>query len=241
MEKIVVANWKMYLDLQQSLALARAYLDLAEQLENLHLVICPSFPALSKVSALLEGNIVRTGAQNCAFEEEGAYTGEVSIKMLTDFCHYVIVGHSERRRLFGETDYMVNKIKLIQKYNLTPIVCIGENDEHRKNGVLTSLGINYLKNQINTGLENADINKILIAYEPIWAIGTGHNALPEQIEEAYKIIRDELNEVKVLYGGSVSSENIEEINKKTTSNGFLVGKKSLEWEDFSQILRKVAQ
>lgn len=211
-------------------------------------VLCPPFTCLNEVSEVIIGSDIKLGGQNCYWQEEGAFTGEVSCKMLKDCgCEYVIIGHSERRQFFGETNETVNKkIKAALKNELTPIVCVGETlSERESNSTLT-----VLENQVNNSLKELNIEeiiKVVIAYEPVWAIGTGKTATPVQAQEAQKYIRDLLEKlydketascIRIQYGGSVKPENTVELMKQPDVDGALVGGASLKVDSFSQIIKK---
>jgi triosephosphate isomerase len=209
-------------------------------------MIAPTFPALFPVSEALRGSMISVGAQNMHWEKEGAYTGEISPSMLVAAgCRYVIIGHSERREYFGETDKTVNKkIAAALQSKLIPIVCIGESEKHREAGKTFSV----LDKQIKMGLKGffADaLQNLVIAYEPIWAIGTGKTATREQAQEVHLFLRSKLSEiqdeslakgVRILYGGSVKPQNIAELMSMPDIDGALVGGASLDAETFSKIV-----
>lgn len=218
--------------------IVKASIDLVEA----ELVVIPPFTALHEIKKLLEGSSVQLGAQDLFWEEKGAFTGEISPAMLIDAgCQYVIIGHSERRQFFGETDITVNKkIKAALKFNLIPIVCLGESLNERETGIT----LRRIESQINKGLEGLDkekISRIVIAYEPIWAIGTGVTATPSQAEEIQAFIREKLDQkygndiascAIILYGGSVKPDNSYVLYKEKNIDGFLVGGASLEAKFF---------
>jgi triosephosphate isomerase len=203
------------------------------------------------VQEIIENSNIYLGAQNIYCEDEGAYTGEISPLMIKELgCRYVILGHSERRQIFGESDELINKkVKAALKYSLIPILCIGETLKQRKNDKT----LDVIKAQLDTdldGIEKEKMQKIIIAYEPIWAIGTGETATPAQAQESHSFIRKYLKEkfdqktadkVKILYGGSVKPHNIEELIKEPDLDGALVGGASLEARSFSQIIKKSAE
>ncbi len=209
-------------------------------------VVCPPFTALSAISEIIKDSAIELGAQNMHPETEGAYTGEISPVMLKDVgCRYVILGHSERRQYFKETDVFVNqKVKAALKYSIIPILCIGETLEERE----AKRHFEVVKNQFDHSLEDLtkeDITKTVIAYEPVWAIGTGKTATPEQAEQMHSYIRRLLNEkfgqesaakIWLLYGGSVKPDNIASLMSKPNVDGALVGGASLKAEVFSQIV-----
>ena len=232
---VIAGNWKMNLDVESAKDLASSLSNVDTQ--SAEVVLCPSFVHLSSVIHSLSDSVVSVGSQNLYYEGNGAFTGEVSAEMLVDLgCKYVILGHSERRELLNETDEVVNqKIKQAIKYQLKPIVCVGETLEQRESGQ-TFEGI---KNQLNLSLDSIDLNQVIIAYEPIWAIGTGKVASPEQAEEVHSMIRDHIqnNEVPILYGGSVKPNNAKDLLSQNNINGALVGGASLDADSFIQIIQ----
>jgi len=247
---IIAGNWKMYKTISEAIELAtklkRGLYELEESV--IDIVICPPFTALSEVAEVIADSNIRLGAQDAFWENEGAYTGEVSCRMLKDVgCSFVIVGHSERRQFFGETDETVNKkIKAALKEGLVPIMCIGETLEERERNETFKV----LAHQLKEGLKGIDGNqmlKITIAYEPVWAIGTGRTATPQQAQEAHHFIRNEVKGVyggevadlvRIQYGGSVKPDNIAELIKQPDIDGALVGGASLKAEAFSEIVKQ---
>lgn len=213
---------------------------------DVEVVICVPFTFLDRASKLVTGTQIKLGAQNMHWEEKGAYTGEISPVMLNEIkVEYVIIGHSERRQYFNETDETVNKkIKSALIYNLTPIVCVGESLEERENGKYKEL----IESQVTKafeGITKEDAVKTVIAYEPIWAIGTGKTASSEQAEEICALIRsileklydaDTSQKIRVLYGGSVKPDNIKELMNMENIDGALVGGASLKVNDFVQLV-----
>lgn len=245
-EMLVAGNWKMNKDISESISLASEILSWLDG-KNLKskVLVCPPFTSISAVQQLIEGTTLLLGAQNCHYEPKGAYTGEVSPSMLkTAGCKYVIVGHSERRTYFSETDDLINKkVISLLAHNLKPIFCIGETSRERNDG----LTFNVIERQIRLGLKgvNAEqIAQIVIAYEPVWAIGTGITATIEQISESHRFVRNCLtklfggnaNDVMILYGGSVNSQNCLEIFTIPEVNGALVGGASLVGKEFIAII-----
>jgi len=240
MKPLIAANWKMNKDIKEAYSFIKKFKVLVK---NKEIVICPSFTVLNEFKKLLKNTNIKLGAQNMYFEEKGAYTGEVSGLMLRDVgCEYVILGHSERRLYFNETDKLVNKkIKSALKNNLKTILCIGETLEQRNNNHT----IKIIKNQLLNCLKNIkEMNNIVIAYEPIWAIGTGKNATPKQAEEVHKFIRELLSKVfnekisnntRIIYGGSMNPENAQELLSMPNINGGLVGSASLDPKSFARI------
>jgi len=209
------------------------------------IVICPSFISLNEVKKLIKNTNIKLGAQNMHFEEKGAFTGEISALMLKDVrCEYVILGHSERRQYFNETDSLVNKkIKAALKNKLKVILCIGETLQQRNNNKT----MNIIKNQLTSCLKNTnkiEMKNIVVAYEPVWAIGTGKNATPKQAEEVHKFIRNLLlkkynkniaENTRIIYGGSVKESNIKDLMRMRDINGALVGTASLDAKSFAKI------
>lgn len=246
--KIVAGNWKMNTSLPEGLALAEAVKKDAEKglPENVSLIIAPPFTHLSEIKKILPKNI-GLAAQNCASEDSGAYTGEVSAPMIFSAgAEYVIIGHSERRMLYKETDPELNKkIKTAIGNSLTPIYCCGENLHEREKGIHTGV----VRKQIELGMaqiDESDFRKIIIAYEPVWAIGTGKTATPEQAQEMHHYIRNLLKELygqetaaksAILYGGSCKPSNAGELFANPDVDGGLIGGASLKAEDFLDIAR----
>lgn len=244
----IAGNWKMHKIIPEAVDLVKALNEESSELADAEIVVIPPSTTLSEVSKTLEGSAIKIGAQNLFWEEKGAFTGEVSAPMLKDAgCQYVVIGHSERRLYFGETDETVNKkIKAALAHGLIPIVCIGELLEEREKGET----INKVDSQINAGLEGLgkeQMSKIIIAYEPIWAIGTGLTATPTQAEEVHSFIREKLTEkygnetascAIILYGGSVKPDNAFSLLKEQNINGALVGGASLEADSFIQIAKE---
>jgi len=250
---IIAGNWKMYKTIKEAIELANGLkreffkLDFAA----VDVVLCPVFTALSEVAEVLTETDIGLGGQDVYWQDEGAFTGEVSPVMLKDAgCQYVIIGHSERRQFFAETNETVNKkIKAALKCGLTPIVCVGENLQERE----TNKTFQVIEEHINNGLADisvSDMLKLVIAYEPVWAIGTGKTATPDQAQEVHKFIRDLLKKnygqeaadnVRIQYGGSVKPENITELMNKPDVDGALVGGASLKVESFSAIVAKASE
>ncbi len=244
---LIVANWKMHKSIAEALTtVASIRAGVHKATAECEIAICPAFTALAAVGQALKGSPVELGAQDMHSESEGAFTGEVSPLMLKDVgCRYVILGHSERRIHFHETDESVNwKVKAALKYSLVPIVCIGETLEERE----AKKAFEKVKNQFDNSLKDLkpeEIERVVIAYEPIWAIGTGRTATPEQAEQMHSYIRRLLHEkygeeaasrVRILYGGSVKPENMTALMQKPNVDGALVGGASLKAESFAQIV-----
>jgi len=244
---IIAGNWKMNNNLEESEKLVVDLKPLIKDVEDVEIVIAPPFTALSFISSLSIGTNIKLSAQNMHFEQKGAFTGEVSPAMLLDVgCEYVIIGHSERRMYFGESDKTVNKkIRAALESGLTPIVCVGESLEERENNETFKV----IKTQLQEGLKErgaSDGTKIVIAYEPIWAIGTGKTATKEQAEEVHKFIREKLSTIfskevaelmRILYGGSVKPDNIDELMSQNDIDGALVGGAALKAESFARIVK----
>ncbi len=217
------------------------------KIDNVDIVLCPPFTALSEVSETVTGSNIDLGAQNLHWEESGAYTGETSASMLKDAgCKYVIIGHSERRKYFGETNDSVNKrVKKAIASNLFPIMCVGETLEEREAGKT----LDVVKSHVEGGLKDLskpDMQKTIIAYEPVWAIGTGKNATPKQAQEVHQFIRglivklfdkDTADVVRIQYGGSVKPDNISELINQNDIDGALVGGASLKVDSFTKLVK----
>jgi len=236
--KIIIAgNWKMYKTQAQALEFLQVFKSKLDETEAFkEIVLCVPFTALSVVSKTLHGGIIRLGAQNIHWEEQGAYTGEISGPMLEEIgVHYVIVGHSERRQYFGETDETVNlRLKAAQKAGLIPILCVGETKQQRDTHQTESI----IFNQLSIDLTNVDQSRLVIAYEPIWAIGTGETCAAVEANRVIGLIRSQLSnsEVTIQYGGSVKPDNIDEIMRQPEIDGVLVGGASLDPASFARIV-----
>jgi len=244
----IAGNWKMHLTIAEAKNLATAIVKASADLPEAEVVLAPPFTALHGVKKVLEDSSVQLAGQNLFWEEKGAFTGEVSAAMLKDAgCQYVIIGHSERRQYFGETDAGVNrKIKAALKSGVFPIFCIGESLAERERGET----MDVISRQIQGGLEGlaaGDFKSIVVAYEPVWAIGTGKTATPGQAEEVHSHIREKLalrygigpaECAIILYGGSVKPANSFALLSEKSIDGFLVGGASLEAESFIQITRE---
>ncbi len=240
MAKIIVGNWKMYLTISEARELVAGLKKLLAANLPCTIAVCPAFTALAAVASELKDTKIACGAQNMHYEEQGAFTGEISPKMLADIgCRYVILGHSERRHYFAETDELINKkMHAALKYGLIPIVCVGEQLAQRTAG--THFEIVF--EQIQKSLANLSSNKIIIAYEPVWAIGTGKNATPPQADEMHAFIKKNIQklysrDIPVLYGGSVKPQNAKELLLMPHIDGALVGGASLNAESFLGIIQ----
>jgi triosephosphate isomerase (TIM) len=234
---IIAGNWKMYKTQAEALEFLQGFLNqVSDTPDDREVVLCVPFTTLSTLSRNLHGSRIQVGAQNVHWEEAGAYTGEISPPMLTELnVRYVIVGHSERRQFFGETDATVNlRLKAAQKYGLTPILCVGETKQQRDSGEAESV----IASQLEKDLVNVDQQKLVIAYEPIWAIGTGDTCASDEANRIIGMIRSKLSNpnVTIQYGGSVKPNNVDEIMAQPEIDGALVGGASLEAQDFSRIV-----
>jgi triosephosphate isomerase len=233
---IIAGNWKMHKNQAESLAFVQEFKSKVEDTnEDQEIVLCTSFTSLTAMSKNLHGSRIMLGAQNIHWSDEGAYTGEISGSMLTEIgVDYVIVGHSERRQYFGETDETVNlRLKAAQQYRLKPILCVGETKEQRDAGETEQVIIDQLKKD----LVEIDQSNLIIAYEPIWAIGTGDTCESSEANRVIGIIRQQLDNknVSIQYGGSVNPENVDEIMAQPEIDGALVGGASLSASSFARI------
>ncbi len=243
--KVIAGNWKMNKSPKDVEEFMERFPGLVSDTEN-EVILCVPFIDLCKAVKLSKGTNVKIGAQNMHFKDSGAYTGEISPKMLNDLnVEYVIIGHSERREYFNETDETVNlKIKAALTHDLKPIVCVGETLEQREAGITKEFVTGQVRNALKEITED-ELKKIIIAYEPIWAIGTGKTASKEDANEVCKWIREELrvlygdvaDEIIIQYGGSVKSSNAKDLFEMSDIDGGLVGGASLEPEEFSKIVK----
>lgn len=248
MRRVIIAgNWKMNKTIGESIDLANSIKRSLYDIPEIEVVLCPPFTALSDVREVIMETNIRLGAQDCFWEKEGAFTGEVSSEMLKDAgCEYVIIGHSERRQYFGEMNEGVNKkVKSAIKESLKPIVCVGERLEERKSGKTFEVVKDHIENSLS-GLSREDMKNVVIAYEPVWAIGTGVNATKDEAEEVHKYIRallakmydeDLAKLVRIQYGGSVKPDNIKELISEADIDGALVGGASLKADSFIEIVK----
>jgi triosephosphate isomerase len=241
---VIAANWKMHKTVAETGAFLDAFVPEVKGIDDAEIVIAPPFTALAAAGAKMAGTNVALAAQNVFYEEKGAYTGEIAPSMLTDLgCVYAIVGHSERRQYFGETDETANKrIKLALTHGLRVIFCIGETLEQREAGKTNEV----LDGQLSGGLRDIPIEQIVVAYEPVWAIGTGVTATTEQAQDAHEFVRGKLKKlygeekaagVRILYGGSVKPDNVDELMACADVDGALVGGASLEPESFARLVK----
>jgi triosephosphate isomerase len=245
--KLIAGNWKMNKDIHETVDLVNA---IKERLNGMSgdvgVVLCPPFISLVVASGLIKGTRIKLGAQNMYYQNDGAFTGEVSAKMLKSVgCEYVILGHSERRQYFKETNEFINlKVKQAIANNLTPIVCVGETLEERESGVTDQI-INTQVKGVLAGLTIQEIEKIVIAYEPVWAIGTGKTATPNQANQVHKLIRKLVSQLYswavaekliIQYGGSVNQQNAFELLSQSDIDGALVGGACLKTDSFISII-----
>lgn len=244
---IIVGNWKMNLTIAQSEMLVQSIHYGLPWPGEVDVVVVPSFTALLKIEQLLKKSYIGIAAQNFLMKENGAYTGEVSISMLSDLCvNYAIIGHSERRQYFNETDEVVNqKVKAAIQHRIIPIICVGETDEEQQLG-LTETVISKQVNHALSGLMPEQISSVIIAYEPVWAIGTGKTPGPAQIEKVHAFIRclicsDAISKLRILYGGSIKPENSQQILSQPNVDGALIGGASLNAVGFTEIIKIAAQ
>ena len=245
---MIVGNWKMNTTVAEGQALAAEILSELPHSTGVEVVLCPPYVSLASVAEALKDSEISVGAQNLYHEANGAYTGEVSPGMLADICKYVIVGHSERRSIFGETDEAVSlKVRATLGAGMTPILCIGESLDERNGGDAESV----VESQVRAGLEGVEVGSgIVVAYEPVWAIGTGQSASPEIAQAMMAHIRETLADiggedaasaVPLLYGGSVNAGNIDGYLSQPDIDGTLVGGASLDAGSFVEIVKVAAE
>ncbi|MBW2503854.1 MAG: triose-phosphate isomerase [Deltaproteobacteria bacterium] len=244
---MIAGNWKLHKTKNEAFELIRTLSSATLEINDVEIVVAPVFTVLDAVAQMLNESNVKLAAQNCYPEPFGAFTGEVSAELLKDVgCDYVIIGHSERRKIFNETDLFINKkIHSVLDADLKAILCVGETLEERENGQMFAV----LKNQLTIGLANLEhrlMDKIVIAYEPVWAIGTGRTASPQQAQEIHFFLRSLINDLfgpdvsektRLLYGGSVKPDNIDDLMAQPDLDGALVGGASLKSEDFLRIIK----
>jgi triosephosphate isomerase len=247
-KKIVAANWKMNMTQGEATSFVPTFLLEIGDSRDVEVVIIPPFTAIAVVNAGLENaQHIKVGAQNMHWERSGAFTGEISPAMLRDlFVRYVVLGHSERRTLFGETDEIVNrKVRAAHEAMLRPILCVGESLDQRERGEVENVLSTQLKGSL-AGLDPRELHETVIAYEPVWAIGTGKTASAEQAQEAHAFIRGVLREIsdeptaekiRIQYGGSVKPDNARTLMSQADIDGALVGGASLDPRSFAQIVR----
>ncbi|MCP5048153.1 MAG: triose-phosphate isomerase [bacterium] len=247
---IIAGNWKMFKSVEESVQFVNAVHQKAAaldqvQLEPVEILVFPPFTSLYPVKGL--STIIKTGSQNLHYEDQGAFTGEISALMLKGIADYVLIGHSERREIFKETDEdIAKKVKTALNHGFTPVLCIGESLQEREEGKTFAKVEDQLNRDLE-GLSTGDIQKLVIAYEPIWAIGTGKTATPEQAQEVHASIREILakkinsqrgaDTINILYGGSVKPQNSLDLLSQTDINGALIGGASLKVDDFFAIIQ----
>ena len=246
-KKVIAANWKMYKTPAEAVEFCKAFLPLVKGHDRDHIVLCPPLTDIHAVVEVVRGSNVQVGAQNVYWELEGAYTGEISCSMLVGLgCQWVIIGHSERRQYFGETDDTVNRrLKCALESGLAPICCVGEVIEEREAGITEDVLRRQCTNAFR-GISARKAAKLTVAYEPVWAIGTGKTATPEMAADAHSIIRNEAassfgkefaDNLPILYGGSVKPENAKALMSQEEIDGALVGGASLKPESFAAIVK----
>ena len=242
---MIAGNWKMNTTVNEAVKLVGEMRPLLEPINNVEKVVCPPFVSLTAVREILKGSSVKLGAQNMYFEEKGAYTGEVSSLMLAGLCEYVILGHSERRQYFGETNEIINKkVRTALKAGLKPILCVGESLAQYEDGKTEAVVTDHVTGSLKDIPASANL---VIAYEPVWAIGTGKAATSEQANKIIGIVRKVVaklygdgfaQNLRILYGGSVTADNIIELMKQPEIDGGLVGGASLKVDVFSSIVKQ---
>ncbi|MFH1387356.1 MAG: triose-phosphate isomerase [bacterium] len=244
---LLAGNWKMNTTLTESVQLVTELNKLVGNINDRDVLVCPPFTAINEVSVALRDSNIMVGAQNLFWEEKGAFTGEISPQMLKSVgCTYVIIGHSERRQYFSETDETVNKrLNAALKHNLKPIICVGETLTERE----ANKTLKVIETQVRGGLKDLpkeQMDKVVIAYEPVWAIGTGKTATPEQAEEVHAFIRKLISEIfdktvadqiRILYGGSMTPDNVKTLMGQPDIDGGLVGGASLKADGFAKIVK----
>ena len=243
---LLAGNWKMHKTISESAALVNELKKSCAGIGDREILVCPPYPSLGAINELVKGTNIRLGAQNLHWEAQGAFTGEVSGPMLKSAgCQYVIVGHSERRQYFGETDETVNRrMKAAFAHGLIPIVCVGETLKEREDGKASNVVDKQMRQGL-VGITPDQALKLVIAYEPVWAIGTGKTATPQQAQEMHALIRKILSEfgkdlsekIRIIYGGSVKPDNIDSLMAEADIDGGLVGGASLKAEDFARIVK----
>ncbi|MCA6079446.1 MAG: triose-phosphate isomerase [Endomicrobium sp.] len=242
---LMAGNWKMNKTVPEAINVVKSLKSAVASVSGVEILICPAFTALYAVSDEIKGSNISLGAQNLFWEAKGAFTGEISLEMLKDAgCSYVIIGHSERRQHFGETDETVNKkTKAALAAGIIPVVCVGETLKEREDNVTFKV----IEKQVRVGLSGISPQQAslaVIAYEPVWAIGTGKTATPDQAQEVHSFVRkiyeqmykESAEKVRILYGGSVNPNNVSDLMKKTDIDGGLVGGASLEAESFAKLV-----
>lgn len=245
---IIAGNWKLNKTISEAVTLTTDLAKLVDNISDVEIVVAPVFTALSNVANVINDSNIQLAAQDLYWEDSGAFTGEVSAPMLMDVgCDYVIIGHSERRQYFGETNETVNqKVKAALSHGLKPIICVGELLEEREEGKTESVIEDHVKGGI-VDLNESELESCVIAYEPVWAIGTGKTATPDQAQEVHSYIRNILKDsysealalqIRIQYGGSVKPENAAELMSQQDVDGALVGGASLDAESFAEIVKQ---
>ncbi len=245
---LIAANWKMNTTVAEAAALVKAMLPQIDSVSEVEKLLCPPFISISTVAELARGTSVKVGAQNMHHEARGAFTGEISPTMLQGYCEYVILGHSERRIHFSEKDFGINlKVQAALKNKLKPILCVGEDMDQREGGEAGAV----ISHQLETDFRSVMFEPgIVIAYEPVWSIGTGAPAQPEEAEEIATLIRRWLDsrftgfpveQVRILYGGSVGAHNVKSFVELPNIDGVLVGSASLRADEFSNLVKNSAE
>ena len=250
-KKIIIANWKMNLSLAETVGLTKKFKEKFAGFNQGEVVICPANLALSQAAKILKGSQLKLGAQNVFWEDKGMYTGEISADMLVEAgCQYVIIGHSERRKYLFENYEMIHKKvrAVLETAKLTPIVCIGETIEEKESDRRDFVLVEQLQ-QALSGIDVFGNQQIIVAYEPVWAIGTGTAIEPSEAEYAHKIIRLALNDMfgmriisqnfKIIYGGSINSKNVKKFAALENMDGLLVGGVGLKVDDFSKVVKSI--
>ncbi len=248
-KKIIAGNWKMNNDISATISLITELKKGISEKTNATVIVCPPFVSLETTQTLLKDSSIKFGAQNMYYEESGAFTGEISPLMLKSVgCEYVILGHSERRTIFNESDSLINKkIKAAIKHGLKPIFCIGETLEEREKGITFDVCERQVKNGLENIFEN-ELDNLIIAYEPVWAIGTGKTATSDQAEEVHSFVRKLIEKmyshnlaekIVIQYGGSVKPENAKELLSQPNIDGALVGGACLKADSFLKIINAV--
>jgi len=244
---IIAGNWKMNNTSAESVELVSQLREMISDVKEVEVVVAPPYTALGSVAAIIKDSNIFLSAQNIFWEEKGAFTGEISPSMLKDIgCQYAIIGHSERRQYFGETNDTVNKrLEAAIKVSLTPIMCIGETLEEREAGKTLTVIEQQMREGLN-GLSSDEMGKVVVAYEPVWAIGTGKTATPDQAQEVHQFIRKVMaqifgeevaEEIRILYGGSVKIDNVDQLMSQNDIDGALVGGASLKADSFAGIIK----
>ena len=244
---LIAGNWKMHKTVAEAVDLVEALMTGAADIQGREVLVCPPFTALYPLGPLLSDSPIRLGAQNMYGAKEGAFTGEISPPMLLELgCEYVILGHSERRHVFGEDDALINKkVRAALEYGLRPILCVGETKPERDSGRAEEVTLGQLRGGLN-GLGAEQLGDIVIAYEPVWAIGTGDTATPADAQAMHAAIRGALAEdygqqlaetIRILYGGSVKPDNVDQLMSQLDIDGALVGGASLQVDGFLRIAR----